>query len=82
MTNNKNKMYEITKEEAIENNLKFMGSFVGTNLSQTVLMMERYSENPYIKYYIMEYLAVDEESHDGLIKVSFWCEGIYTKLNN
>lgn len=65
-------MKEITKEQAKENNLKFIQRIQGTNLSQTILIMQRYQEFREVKYYIMEFTALNEETHNGQILVSFW----------
>ncbi len=65
-------MKEITKIQAKEKNLRFIQRIQGTNLSQTILIMERYNEFKEVKYYVMEFTAVNEETHNGQIVVSFW----------
>jgi len=65
-------MKEITKKQAEEKNLKFIQRIQGTNLSQTILILERYNERKEVKYYVMEFTAVNEETHNGQILVSFW----------
>lgn len=67
-------MKEITTKQAGERNLKLIARLVGTNLSSTILMMERLSEKKNVKYYIMESAVVNEETHNGEIVVSFWNE--------
>lgn len=48
------------KKEAKEKNLRFIQRIQGTNLSQTILIMERYEEFEKVKYYVMEFTDSSE----------------------
>jgi hypothetical protein len=65
-------MKEITIKEAKDKNLKLIGNFLGNNLSRTILILERCKENKKIRYYSMNFIALNEETHNGNIFVSFW----------
>jgi len=64
-------MKEITRLEAKQRNLRFMGNVIGKNLSQTVLMLERFKESKK-GYYSVDLIALNEETHNGQIMISFW----------
>lgn len=68
----KNKMKEITSNEAKARNLKLIGNLMGNNLSQAVCMLERFKEKDKIKYYSVNFIVLDEETHNGQISISFW----------
>ncbi len=65
-------MKEISRKQAMERNLKLIKTIVGTNLSSTILLIERQKENPLIKHYTMDLAIVKEDTHNGQIFVSFW----------
>ena len=65
-------MKEVTNKEIKEKNLKFITQIVGTNLSHTILILQRMQEISQIDYYLMEFVAVNEETHNGQIIVSFY----------
>lgn len=68
------KMKEISRRQAIKENLNFINVIVETNLSRTILMIERLKENPKIGYYTLELAIIKEETNNGHIVVSFWGE--------
>jgi hypothetical protein len=68
------KMLEITKQKAIERNLKLIGRINGKDMSKIILMMERLKENKKIKYYIIESIIYNEKTQEGNIIVSFWTD--------
>ena len=65
-------MKEITRKQAIEKNLNLVGSLFERDMSKTILFIERLKENKNIKYYTIESIIFNENTHDGEIKVSFW----------
>jgi len=67
-------MKEITKQQATENNLKLVGTMAGKDMSKIILIIERLKENKKVKYYIIESIVFNENTHDGEIRVSFWSE--------
>jgi hypothetical protein len=67
-------MRETTRRKAIENNLKLVGGIAAKDMSKVILLIERLKENKNIKYYVIESIVFNENTHDGEIKVSFWGE--------
>jgi len=67
-------MKETTRKQALEKNLKLLGSVTAKDMSKIILLIERMKENKNIKYYIIESIVFNENTHDGEIQVSFWGE--------
>jgi len=65
-------MKEITREKAIENNLKLIGNITDIDMSKIILVIERLKENKNIKYYTIESIIYNENTGNGEINVSFW----------
>jgi hypothetical protein len=65
-------MRETTRKQAIENNLKLVGGITAKDISKVILLIERLKEDKNIKYYIIESIVFNENTHDGEIRVSFW----------
>ena len=65
-------MKETTRKQALENNLKLLGSVTAKDMSKVILLIERLKENENIKYYIIESIVYNENTSDGEIQVSFW----------
>ena len=67
-------MKEITRQQALEKELKLVGKLSAKDMSKIILLIERLKENKKIKYYIIESIVFNENTHDGEISVSFWGE--------
>ena len=67
-------MRETTRKQAIENNLKLLGSVTAKDMSKVILLIERLKENKNVRYYIIESIVFNENTSDGEIQVSFWSE--------
>jgi len=65
-------MKETTRKQAAENNLKLVGGITANDMSKVILLIERLKENKNIKFYIIESIVFNENTHDGEIQVSFW----------
>lgn len=65
-------MKEITRKQAEERNLNFIGKFTGKDMSHVILLIEDLKENKKIKYYVMESIVFNENTQEGEIQVSFW----------
>ncbi len=61
-----------TKEQVIENNLKLLGRISENDMSKVAIIMERLKENKRIKYYIIDMIIFNQNTHTGIIEVSFW----------
>jgi hypothetical protein len=65
-------MREITRQNAIESQLKLVGNVSARDMSKIILLIERMKENKNIKYYIIESIVYNENTGNGEIHVSFW----------
>ena len=65
-------MREISKEYVKLNNLKRLGSLTSNDMSKVILMIERLKENKRIKYYTVDLILFNQDTHNGTINASFW----------
>ena len=65
-------MIEIDLEVAREMNLKLIGRVSDSDFSKIILIMERFQEDPRIKYYVMDLILYNEVNQKGEFVVSFW----------
>jgi hypothetical protein len=65
-------MQEITKKQAVEKNYKLIANYAEKDMSKIILLIERLKENKKIKYYIIESIIFNENTHEGEMRVSFW----------
>lgn len=67
-------MKQVTKLYAELNNLKKLGSITNTDMSRIILIMERLKENKNVKYYSVDLILFNQETHAGEINISFWTD--------
>jgi len=67
-------MKEITRQQAIENQLQLFGKLSENDMSKIILLIERLKENKNIKYYVVESIVFNENTYEGEIHISFWGE--------
>ena len=65
-------MKEITREFALENNLKSILTISDGDMSKVTLAMERLKEDKRIKYYTMDLIIFNQQTHEGSINLTFW----------
>lgn len=65
-------MKKISTSYAKSKNLKIIGTINEDDMSKAILKMERSKENPEIKYYSVDLILFNQETHVGEIKLTLW----------
>ncbi len=67
-------MKQIKNSEAKKGKLQLIETISSNDMSKIILAIERLKENEKIKYYSIDMIIFNQETHKGEFKASFWGE--------